>query len=187
MCISSGRTTFDGARQSGHATETPLRRLIDRATSAVANESEHDAHIAWRKAKKAKKTNDNKKKSNPTTAAALSAVGSSIIPEKAQSLLDNDNKDTLDLSAKNGKTELIEELKARNADSYPKVQSGPNQGNPTGAVNIPMLTSLLKAANDDRNIVVRKAAGASAPAVPEWRRWRIATSRCLGGWFKFEV
>jgi ankyrin repeat protein len=114
--------------------------------------------------------NDNKKKSNPTTAAALSAVGSSIIPEKAQSLLDNDNKDTLDLSAKNGKTELIEELKARNADSYPKVQSGPNQGNPTGAVNIPMLTSLLKAANDDRNIVVRKAAGASAPAVPEWRR-----------------
>ena len=49
-------------------------------------------------------------------------------------------------------------------------QSGPNQGNPTGAVNIPMLTSLLKAANDDRNIVVRKAAGASAPAVPEWRR-----------------
>ena len=102
-------------------------------------------------------------------------------------LLDNDNKDTLDLSAKNGKTELIEGLKARNADSYPKVQSGPNQGNPTGAVNIPMLTSLLKAANDDRNIVVRKAAGASAPAVPEWRRWRIATSRCLGGWFKFEV
>ena len=85
-------------------------------------------------------------------------------------LLDNDNKDTLDLSAKNGKTGLIEELKARNADSYPKVQSGPNQGNPTGAVNIPMLTSLLKAANDDRNIVVRKAAGASAPAVPEWRR-----------------
>ena len=140
------------------------------AALRAADGTDHDAHIAWRKAKKAKKTNDNKKKSNPTTAAALSAVGSSIIPEKAQSLLDNDNKDTLDLSAKNGKTELIEELKARNADSYPKVQSGPNQGNPTGAVNIPMLTSLLKAANDDRNIVVRKAAGASAPAVPEWRR-----------------
>ena len=47
MCISSGRTTFDGARQSGHATETPLRRLIDRATSDLAYASEHDAHIAW--------------------------------------------------------------------------------------------------------------------------------------------
>jgi hypothetical protein len=51
VCISSGRTTFDGARQSGHATETPLRRLIDRATSAVAYESEHDAHIAWEHSK----------------------------------------------------------------------------------------------------------------------------------------
>ena len=51
MCISSGRTTFDGARQRGHATDTPLRRLIDRATSAVANESEHDAHIAWEHSK----------------------------------------------------------------------------------------------------------------------------------------
>ena len=30
VCISSGRTTFDGARQSGHATETPLRRLMNR-------------------------------------------------------------------------------------------------------------------------------------------------------------
>ena len=47
VCISSGRTTFDGARQSGHATETPLRRLIDRATSDLAYASEHDAHIAW--------------------------------------------------------------------------------------------------------------------------------------------
>ena len=51
VCISSGRTTFDGARQSGHATDTPLRRVIDRATSAVANESEHDAHIAWEHSK----------------------------------------------------------------------------------------------------------------------------------------
>ena len=51
MCISSGRTTFDGARQSGHATETPLRRLIDRCTSDLAYEPEHDAHIAWEHAK----------------------------------------------------------------------------------------------------------------------------------------
>ena len=51
MCISSGRTTFDGARQSGHATETPLRRLIDRSTSDLAYESEHDAHIAWEHSK----------------------------------------------------------------------------------------------------------------------------------------
>ena len=51
VCISSGRTTFDGARQSGHATDTPLRRLIDRATSAVAYESEHEAHIAWEHSK----------------------------------------------------------------------------------------------------------------------------------------
>ena len=51
VCISVGRATFDGARQSGHATDTPLRRLIDRATSDLANESEHDAHIAWEHSK----------------------------------------------------------------------------------------------------------------------------------------
>ena len=51
VCISSGRTTFDGARQSGHLTDTPLRRLIDRATSDLAYESAHDAHIAWEHSK----------------------------------------------------------------------------------------------------------------------------------------
>ena len=51
VCISSGRTTFDGARQSGHATDTPLRRDIDRSTSDLAYESEHDAHIAWEHSK----------------------------------------------------------------------------------------------------------------------------------------
>ena len=51
VCISSGRTTFDGARQSGHVTDTPLRRLIDRSTSDLAYESEHDAHIAWEHSK----------------------------------------------------------------------------------------------------------------------------------------
>ena len=51
VCISSGRTTFDGARQSGHVTDTPLRRDIDRSTSDLAYESEHDAHIAWEHSK----------------------------------------------------------------------------------------------------------------------------------------
>ena len=51
VCISSDRTTFDGARQSGHATETPLRRLIDRSTSDLAYPSEHEAHIAWEHSK----------------------------------------------------------------------------------------------------------------------------------------
>ena len=51
VCISSGRTTFDGARQSGHATDTPLRRVIDRSTSDLAYESEHEAHIAWEHSK----------------------------------------------------------------------------------------------------------------------------------------
>ena len=51
VCISAGSTTFDGARQSGHATDTPLRRLIDRSTSDLAYESEHEAHIAWEHSK----------------------------------------------------------------------------------------------------------------------------------------
>ena len=51
VCISSGRATFDGARQSGHATEMPLRRLIDRCTSDLAYEPEHDAYIAWEHSK----------------------------------------------------------------------------------------------------------------------------------------
>ena len=51
VCISSGRTTFDGARQSGHVTETPLRRLIDRSTSDLAYASEHEAHMAWEHSK----------------------------------------------------------------------------------------------------------------------------------------
>ena len=85
-------------------------------------------------------------------------------------LLDNDNKETLDLGSKNSKADLIAELKARGADTYAKVQSGVNKGNPTGAVTITVLTSLLKAANGGDNIVVRMAAGASAPAAPQWNR-----------------
>ena len=90
--------------------------------------------------------------------------------DRAQMLLDNDNKETLDLGSKNSKDDLIAELKARGADTYAKVQSGPNKGKPTSAVTITVLTSLLKAANDGGNIVVRMAAGASAPAAPQLNR-----------------
>ena len=85
-------------------------------------------------------------------------------------LLDNDNKETLDLGSKNSKADLIAELKARNADTYAKVKSGRNKGSPTNAVTITMLTSLLKAANGGDNIVVHMTASASAPAVPQWNR-----------------
>ena len=85
-------------------------------------------------------------------------------------LLDNDNKETLDLGSKNSKADLVAELKARGADTYAKVKSGPKKGNPTNAVTITMLTNILKDANGGGSIVVRMAAGASAPAVPQWNR-----------------
>ena len=136
----------------------------------AASGTDHDSHIKNRKSQKKNERKNRKRSANPATSANLSATGSSIIPKEAQMLLDNDNKETLDLGSKNSRADLIAELKARGADTYAKVQSGPNKGKPTGAVTITVLTSLLKAANGGGNIVVRMAAGASAPAAPQWNR-----------------
>ena len=113
----------------------------------AASGTDHGSHIKDRKSQKKNEKKNRKRSVNPATSASLSATGSSIIPKEAQILLDNDNKETLNLGSKNSKADLIAELKARNSDTYAKVKSGPKKGNPTNAVTITMLTSILKADN----------------------------------------
>ena len=144
-----------------------------------ADGTDHTSHIAKREAEvkdvRAKKRAASVARGSAFTAGDAKAAGKGIIPEAAQALLANGNKQTMDLTKTCGKDDLIAELKARGADTYPKTKRGKNIGAPTAAATLTMMKSLLKAANGGSDIAVRKAldgggVGSSAAVAGPWNR-----------------
>merc|ERR1711964_262727 len=103
--------------------------------------------------------------------------GAAIIPVAARDLQSNNGQQVIDLDNPTQKTAsksiLTAELKARKKDTYLKVQSGPNAGQPAASVTVSDLIALLRAANGGGSKVVRLTDEGDAPKFA-WKRRAIA-------------
>ena len=146
-----------------------------------AAKTDHGSHIKNRKEaaqksrrKRGEKTADAGRSLTP---AALHAGGAAIIPVAARDLQSNNGQQVIDLDNPTQKTAsksiLTAELKARKKDTYLKVQSGPNAGQPAASVTVSDLIALLRAANGGGSKVVRLTDEGDAPKFA-WKRRAIA-------------
>ena len=143
---------------------------------------DHKSHIKGRNEKstasKKEKRANAVAKGRGLTVAALSVAGGSILPEKAQALVQNNNKETMDLNGTCPKSDLIQELEMRGAGTYEKVKlkSSATYGLPVASVGIAELKQLLLQANNGNHIVERLATGSSSSSssssggAQQWRR-----------------